>query len=490
MSAKIHARDGQWSNARNALDSHSSSHRNAKGDEGVQELRDDVEEAEKSEKQAKREMQAQLWTACYESATRALRVGAYAVAIREMRAECSLRAGDIESAVGDLSRLTHLRGSTTPSQHLTIFHLSYFFLPLPLSASQNAGLTALKQCLHLDPDSALCLPAHRQLKALEKGFIKVDGMAGRGEWRGLLDFLLGKDRTGGGKDSFLKTYEDALVKLTSPSPSPSRTTTSSSKSAQQPLSLPTPLQPKLSPRLTYLLKHLCLAHTHLSLHRRGLPYCERLLNQDKSLLGEGPGEELDIGDGGRAEALLAQEEWDEAVRVLERAWERGRGEDVSYFLHESTMCSRNHGFTWIFLLRLNSVFRKPNGCSSSRGRRIIIKCLVWRGMRIRGLSKKLCECTSCIRFVVNYFMPLFFTWQMFTLLADILYSRRAARTAHPDKGGSEAKMAAVNEAYEVLSTPGSHDFPHPLPSSVHKYPHFYFILLSRSQAALRRWWRS
>ncbi len=27
-------------------------------------------------------------------------------------------------------------------------------------------------------------------------------------------------------------------------------------------------------------------------------------------------------------------------------------------------------------------------------------------------------------------------------------------TAHPDKGGSEAKMATVNEAYEVLSNPG------------------------------------
>jgi hypothetical protein len=27
-------------------------------------------------------------------------------------------------------------------------------------------------------------------------------------------------------------------------------------------------------------------------------------------------------------------------------------------------------------------------------------------------------------------------------------------TAHPDKGGSDAKMATVNEAYEVLSDPG------------------------------------
>lgn len=35
-----------------------------------------------------------------------------------------------------------------------------------------------------------------------------------------------------------------------------------------------------------------------------------------------------------------------------------------------------------------------------------------------------------------------------------LRSRKAAREAHPDKGGSEAKMATVNEAYEVLNNPG------------------------------------
>jgi len=31
--------------------------------------------------------------------------------------------------------------------------------------------------------------------------------------------------------------------------------------------------------------------------------------------------------------------------------------------------------------------------------------------------------------------------------------RQAAKSAHPDKGGSEAKMATLNEAYEVLSDP-------------------------------------
>ena len=32
-------------------------------------------------------------------------------------------------------------------------------------------------------------------------------------------------------------------------------------------------------------------------------------------------------------------------------------------------------------------------------------------------------------------------------------SRQAAKSARPDKGGSEAKMAALNEAYETLSNP-------------------------------------
>ena len=41
----------------------------------------------------------------------------------------------------------------------------------------------------------------------------------------------------------------------------------------------------------------------------------------------------------------------------------------------------------------------------------------------------------------------------FFYLLFLLHSRKAAKHAHPDKGGSEAKMATLNEAYEVLSSP-------------------------------------
>jgi DnaJ family protein C protein 3 len=39
-------------------------------------------------------------------------------------------------------------------------------------------------------------------------------------------------------------------------------------------------------------------------------------------------------------------------------------------------------------------------------------------------------------------------------VVSLTISRTAAKTAHPDVGGSEEKMAQLNEAYEVLSDPG------------------------------------
>jgi DnaJ homolog subfamily C member 3 len=52
-------------------------------------------------------------------------------------------------------------------------------------------------------------------------------------------------------------------------------------------------------------------------------------------------------------------------------------------------------------------------------------------------------------------------------------SRKASLKAHPDKGGSEEKMAEVNRAYEVLSNDGMHSsfipsFHHSCPLAEHK----------------------
>ena len=51
-------------------------------------------------------------------------------------------------------------------------------------------------------------------------------------------------------------------------------------------------------------------------------------------------------------------------------------------------------------------------------------------------------------------LSMYFEHCSFAIEPEFLFSRKAAKSAHPDKGGSEDKMAAVNEAYEFLSNPG------------------------------------
>lgn len=55
--------------------------------------------------------------------------------------------------------------------------------------------------------------------------------------------------------------------------------------------------------------------------------------------------------------------------------------------------------------------------------------------------------------------------------------------AHPDKGGSEAKMATVNEAYEVLSSPGAYISFHftTSPSSSYQCTHLSFVVELRAR---------
>ena len=58
-------------------------------------------------------------------------------------------------------------------------------------------------------------------------------------------------------------------------------------------------------------------------------------------------------------------------------------------------------------------------------------------MRTTGPSRRLCE------------------WHVSTHVQTLIHSRKKAKTAHPDVGGSEDQMAALNEAYEVLSNEGT-----------------------------------
>ena len=102
MKARIYTRDGHFASARTSL----SFYIKAKGkkmDKEAEELDVEITEGEKLKEKSDNERNAQLWNACIETASEALRVASHSVEIRAWRAECALAAGDVESSVGDLT---------------------------------------------------------------------------------------------------------------------------------------------------------------------------------------------------------------------------------------------------------------------------------------------------------------------------------------------------------------------------------------------------
>ncbi|KAH8105446.1 hypothetical protein BXZ70DRAFT_1070055 [Cristinia sonorae] len=370
MKARIHAKDGHFSAAREAIKAYTTKFKN---DQSIQEVLLTVSEGELAAKKAKQAMKAKLWQACVEAASTALGAASHSIDIRQLRADCAIASGDIEGAVGDLTRLSHL---TTPTTELLmrIFRLSYFLFPYP--SSTNPAMATLKQCLRYDPDSKQCLPAHRLVKAFDRTFKKLDTAVSEEKWREVIDLLIGSDPATG----FAAKFDETLATHSSP------------EALFLPSNIPIASPKRTSPRREAILRGLCKAYVNLKMADKGLRWCEDLLAMH--------GHEND-SDGlvGRGEAALKNEEWEEAVRFFEKAFE-----------------------------------------SSGRSNRDIHTRLQ-RAQKLLKQSKQ-----------KDYYKVLDVPRDADTKTIKKAF-RRAAMKAHPDKGGSEAKMAAVNEAYEVLNNP-------------------------------------
>ena len=99
MKARIHARDGHFPAARDALKKYNSK---VQDDPAVREVLFDVSEAEMAVKKASQAVKAKLWQACVEATTTAMHTASHSIELRQQRANCAIAAGDIEGAVGDL----------------------------------------------------------------------------------------------------------------------------------------------------------------------------------------------------------------------------------------------------------------------------------------------------------------------------------------------------------------------------------------------------
>ncbi len=189
------------------------------------------------------------------------------------------------------------------------------------------------------------------VKSFDKSFLQLDGLLGKEDWRGAVKLLIGS--SAGKAGDLWKRYEEALLDnvgqqhgilpllpphlLDQATGSPTPT----SKSKQ---TMHLPLATKISPQRQVLVKALCRSYTRLAdtvkssaeYKKQMEKWCEELLTLN------GRKDDLD-GLVGKAEALISKEEFEEAVRVLEKAFESsGRSDrDVSivFFLVLDIPCA-------------------------------------------------------------------------------------------------------------------------------------------------------
>ncbi|KAF8520012.1 hypothetical protein BU17DRAFT_75824 [Hysterangium stoloniferum] len=351
---KIFAKEGRWAGAREMIKSYS---RKNAGDRTAGDLLFAVSEGEVASKKARQAQRAKQWDVCIVESSKALQTASHAVSLRQTRVDCSLEKGDIEQTVADLTRLTHLTAPST-SLLLRISSLAYYLLP-----SSTQALSSLKQCLHYDPDSNLCAPAHRQLKKFDKTFASISSALESANWHTAAKTA----------EEFAALFDAAMEKALG-------------KEA-----LPADIVPlRKSVRRREIYHAVCKAYVEMGLPRKAETWCEEVLRM------EGGDNDLDALKG-LGEVCLVKEEWESAVRHFQNAF------DVS---------------------------GKSNSDLHQR---------LQKAQRLLKQSKK-----------KDYYKVLGVSRDADARTIKKAY-RKAAKSSHPDKGGTQAQMAAVNEAYEVLS---------------------------------------
>ncbi|CEQ40467.1 SPOSA6832_02087, partial [Sporobolomyces salmonicolor] len=375
---KIHVKLGEYQEARKELDHYLKA---VKGKEDkevkeAQELRKQVLAAEKDLAVARKALSSSPpnLDRCISATSSAISLSPHSEELRLLRADCALLAHDFDTTVADLSRASALSPALPTHLQLRIALISSLFLDHGLDIPADS-LLALKKCLNADPDSKPCRQAFKALKGTEKELSKLRNWVEAGRWTEAAVMMAGSST----KEGLIPTVRGLIATYQQP------------VTPSNPATAPLPADPNLprsSPLLTSLLSTLCHAYIALQ-NRKSASACAEILLHDP---------EDTWGLVGKAEVLMKDEKWDEAVQVLSAAFEAtGRSDrDV--------------------LSRLQ------------KAQRLLKQSKAKDYYKVLGVSRD----------------------------ADAKTIKRAYRKAtlkaHPDKeGGSEEKMAALNEAYEVLS---------------------------------------
>ena len=106
LQARIHAKEGEFTLAREALDTYLSNFQYSEKDkQDIHEantLLSSLTSASTASHRTQQSHKARLYTACVQYATDALSLATHSRNLRELRAECEVESGELEAGVGDL----------------------------------------------------------------------------------------------------------------------------------------------------------------------------------------------------------------------------------------------------------------------------------------------------------------------------------------------------------------------------------------------------
>lgn len=222
---------------------------------------------------------------CLDQSTIAISTASHNIPLREVRADCAFMAKDFESAIGDLTRLTHLIPQSTKLL-LRLAHLNFY-----VTGSHTQAMTALKHCLHHDPDHKACRASHRLFKSQIKEFEKLEKIDVSENPKAAIRLVVGYQDTVG----LVRKFDDELQKAT------------------ESLELPSGMDvAALSEPRKKLYKAACRAYTKDGQPAKATSWCDAVLVMDP-----------EDGDAlmNKGDVALSKEAWEEAVRAYEKAFE-------------------------------------------------------------------------------------------------------------------------------------------------------------------------
>lgn len=180
--AKIKSRNAEWKGAK---DDYIAGGKNKDSEEVIQ-----LEEAEGASYLAIEADKKQDWETCVNQAGVAIMTATSSLTLRQLRARCRLELGEVEMGAADLAHVLQIHPSLVEPQ-LQISSLLFYSL-----GDTDGGVSQMKKCLHLDPESKLCKALFREEKAIVKRLGKVKSSMESKQFNSASKMLVGTNTEG------------------------------------------------------------------------------------------------------------------------------------------------------------------------------------------------------------------------------------------------------------------------------------------------------